>query len=57
MPTGRPATSTVSREDDRPGISLMEYAMSPAGKADPHLNEPTKQILRRVWRRDFKGSA
>jgi hypothetical protein len=51
----RPASSNVSREDDRPGISLLEYAMSDAGKNDPCLDERTKDTLRRVWKRSSRA--
>ncbi len=42
----RPATSHVATEDDRPGISLKEYAQTPEGKQDPNLD-----ALRDLWRR------
>lgn len=48
-PAARPGTSSVSEEDDRPGISFLEYAMSEQGKQDPNLSEETKMILRRTW--------
>ena len=46
----RPASSNVSREDDRPGISLLEYAMTEEGKQDPNLSPQVKDTLRRVWK-------
>ena len=47
----RPATSVVSHVDDRPGISLREYAQTPEGKADPNL-----EALRQLWRRQHRSA-
>jgi hypothetical protein len=47
----------TDKPDTRPGLSLLQYAMSEAGKADPNLTEEQKRVLRKVWRATQKPTA